>query len=62
MILSRSLCRGLHRVHPRGVHRGRDTVQVAVEETRVDVQRHGRRGVSDMRVIQLLGRLAVVGG
>jgi hypothetical protein len=37
-------------------------VEVVVEQVRVAVQSQRGGGVSDMRVIQLLGRLAVLGG
>jgi hypothetical protein len=45
-----------------GVERVSQLIELVGEQVPVEVEGHGRRLVSDMRVIQLLGRLAVLGG
>jgi hypothetical protein len=46
----------------RSVHRVGHLIKLVGEEVAVQIERHRRGLVSDMRVIQLLGRLAVLGG
>lgn len=45
-----------------GVEALGNLVEAVLEQVPVEVKRHCGRLVSDMRVIQLLGRLAVLGG